>query len=55
VAISSPDGKLAPGELLIDPDRLEREYYERNPDPADPNQRVAFGTSEHRGTALRGT
>ncbi|MGM3932444.1 phosphoglucomutase, alpha-D-glucose phosphate-specific, partial [Salmonella sp. NW378] len=35
--------------------RLEREYYERQPDFADPNQRVSFGTSGHRGTSLRGT
>jgi phosphoglucomutase len=55
VAISPLAGKPAPRELLIDVARLEREYYERKPDPADPNQRVAFGTSGHRGTALRGT
>jgi phosphoglucomutase len=55
MAISPLAGKPAPRELLIDVARLEREYYKRKPDPADPNQRVAFGTSGHRGTALRGT
>ena len=35
--------------------RLERDYYERQPDLADPAQRVAFGTSGHRGSSLRGT
>ncbi|WP_051913584.1 phosphoglucomutase [Thermus caliditerrae] len=30
-------------------------YYEERPDPEDPLQRVAFGTSGHRGTSLKGT
>jgi phosphoglucomutase len=42
-------------EQLIDVARLEREYETRRPDPADPQQRVSFGTSGHRGSALRGT
>src|SRR5881628_100404 len=48
-------GKPAPREILIDPARLEREYYERTPDLSDPGQLVAFGTSGHRGTPLNGT
>ena len=48
-------GKPAPPEMLIDPSRLEREYYERRPDFDDPAQRVSFGTSGHRGSAPRGT
>jgi phosphoglucomutase len=48
-------GKPAPKDLLIDLARLERDYHERLPDLADPAQRVAFGTSGHRGTPLRGT
>ena len=48
-------GKPAPDTLLVDLGRLEREYYERQPDFADPNQRVSFGTSGHRGSSLRGT
>ena len=48
-------GKPAPREILIDPARLEREYYERTPDLADPGQLVAFGTSGHRGTPSNGT
>jgi phosphoglucomutase len=39
----------------IDPAGLVREYYERRPDPADPAQRVSFGTSGHRGTPLDGS
>ncbi len=53
--ISPLAGKPAPKELLIDPARLEREYYERRPDLKDPNQLVSFGTSGHRGTPLHGT
>src|SRR5437660_6750839 len=41
--------------MLVDLARLERDYYERRPDLADPNQRVSFGTSGHRGSSLRGT
>ncbi len=48
-------GKPAPKALLIDPARLEREYQERLPDVADPQQFVSFGTSGHRGSPLAGT
>ena len=48
-------GKPAPAALLIDPARLEREYYARTPDPADPVQQVSFGTSGHRGSPLAGS
>jgi phosphoglucomutase len=55
MTISPLAGKLAPKELLVDVARLEREYFERRPDMSDPNQRVSFGTSGHRGSPLRGT
>jgi phosphoglucomutase len=48
-------GKPAPKELLVDPAKLEREYYQRKPDMADATQRVQFGTSGHRGTSLNGS
>src|SRR5262245_33125715 len=48
-------GQPAPPDRLIDPDRLRHEYYARRPDPAHSSQRVAFGTSGHRGSSLRGT
>jgi phosphoglucomutase len=48
-------GKPAPRELLIDLTRLESEYYVRTPDLSDPNAKVSFGTSGHRGTSLNGT
>jgi phosphoglucomutase len=47
-------GKAAPQDLLVDVERLRKEYYERQPDVADSTQRVSFGTSGHRGSSLRG-
>src|SRR5215468_3957601 len=55
MAISPLAGKPAPKEMLIDLTRLERAYFERQPDLGDPNQLVSFGTSGHRGTPLNGT
>ncbi|MBV8904681.1 MAG: alpha-D-glucose phosphate-specific phosphoglucomutase, partial [Acidobacteriia bacterium] len=54
-SISPLAGKPAPRELLIDPARLEREYFDRRPDPGAPDQMVKFGTSGHRGTSLHGS
>src|SRR5262249_44465681 len=48
-------GKPAPAELLIDIENLRKEYYTRKVDIDDPNQRVSFGTSGHRGSSLRGS
>src|SRR5262245_25088127 len=55
MTLSPLAGKPAPKELLIDPARLEREYYARKPDPGDPAQQVIFGTSGHRGSPLKGS
>src|ERR1700726_160375 len=55
MTISPLAGKPAPKEMLIDPARLEREYYARRPDLDDPEQRVSFGTSGHRGSPLHGS
>lgn len=55
MATSPLAGKPAPKNLLVDLALLEREYYDRRPDTTDPHQLVAFGTSGHRGTSLRGT
>ncbi|MDH4268152.1 MAG: phosphoglucomutase, alpha-D-glucose phosphate-specific, partial [Deltaproteobacteria bacterium] len=46
-------GKLAPRSLLANIPRLISAYYTHKPDPSDPAQRVAFGTSGHRGSSLR--
>ena len=48
-------GKPAPKEMLVDVAELEREYFYRQPDLADPNQMVSFGTSGHRGSPLHGS
>jgi phosphoglucomutase len=47
-------GQPADPSSLVDVPALLRAYTEVRPDPADPAQRVAFGTSGHRGSAFRG-
>ncbi|MFE2092960.1 phosphoglucomutase (alpha-D-glucose-1,6-bisphosphate-dependent) [Streptomyces sp. NPDC059460] len=44
-------GQQARPEDLTDVARLVTAYYTLHPDPAEPDQRVAFGTSGHRGTS----
>ncbi|MGW9117184.1 phosphoglucomutase (alpha-D-glucose-1,6-bisphosphate-dependent) [Streptomyces sp. NPDC055663] len=44
-------GQPARPEDLIDVARLVTAYYALHPDPSEPDQRVAFGTSGHRGSA----
>ncbi|MGQ9491687.1 MAG: phosphoglucomutase (alpha-D-glucose-1,6-bisphosphate-dependent) [Anaerolineae bacterium] len=46
-------GKPALRTMLINVPRLVSAYYTDHPDPADPAQVVAFGTSGHRGTSAR--
>jgi phosphoglucomutase len=46
-------GQPAPASMLVDLAALERAYYDDHPDPNVPEQRVAFGTSGHRGSSLR--
>jgi phosphoglucomutase len=41
--------------MLVVVDRLLAAYYDEHPDPSDPLQAVAFGTSGHRGSSLLGT
>lgn len=45
-------GQPAPADVLTDIPALLKAYFEQ-PDANDPAQRVAFGTSGHRGTALK--
>ncbi len=47
-------GQPASPEDLVDLPHLVTEYYTREPDLSDPGQRVAFGTSGHRGSSLTG-
>ena len=53
--ISALAGKPAPADLLVNVAKLVTAYYSQAPDPANPLQRVAFGTSGHRGTAFENT
>ncbi|MCO5166158.1 MAG: phosphoglucomutase (alpha-D-glucose-1,6-bisphosphate-dependent) [Planctomycetes bacterium] len=46
-------GKPADPATLVNVPRLVTAYYAERPDPALPEQRVAFGTSGHRGSSLR--
>ncbi len=48
-------GKPAPHSILANIPRLVSSYYAIQPDPQNPAQRVAFGTSGHRGNSLVGT
>jgi phosphoglucomutase len=53
--ISPLAGKPAPPGLLVDVPRLVTTYYTDVPDPTVPAQRVAFGTSGHRGSSFKRT
>ncbi len=48
-------GQPAPRNLLVDVPRLVASYYTLQPDPHHTEQRVAFGTSGHRGSSLEAT
>ncbi|HET7614934.1 MAG TPA: phosphoglucomutase (alpha-D-glucose-1,6-bisphosphate-dependent) [Gemmatimonadaceae bacterium] len=50
--ISPLAGKPAPESILTNVPRLVTDYYALEPDPAVASQRVAFGTSGHRGTSF---
>src|SRR6266550_5570180 len=50
--VSPLAGKPAPASMLVDIPRLVTAYFAGKPDPSVPAQRVAFGTSGHRGSAL---
>jgi phosphoglucomutase len=46
-------GKPAEPSMLVNVPRLVTAYYTEVPDPSEPEQRVAFGTSGHRGSAFQ--
>ena len=50
--ISALAGKPAPKSLLVDVPKLLAAYVDLRPDPTVPAQRVAFGTSGHRGSSF---
>jgi phosphoglucomutase len=51
--ISPLAGKPAPLGILVDVPKLVTTYYTGIPDPSVPEQRVAFGTSGHRGSSFK--
>lgn len=53
--ISPLAGRVAPASLLVDIPRLITAYYSELPDPEAAAQRVAFGTSGHRGSSFAGS
>ncbi|MCT1617075.1 alpha-D-glucose phosphate-specific phosphoglucomutase [Kocuria indica] len=46
-------GTVAQPSDLVDIDQLVAAYFDRVPDASNPDQRVAFGTSGHRGSSLK--
>jgi phosphoglucomutase len=50
--VSALAGKPAPESLLVDVPKLLAAYVDLRPDPKVPAQRVAFGTSGHRGSSF---
>ncbi|CAG4882368.1 phosphoglucomutase [Georgfuchsia toluolica] len=52
VKVSPLAGKPATAAMLVNVPRLITAYYSGMPDPSVPAQRVAFGTSGHRGSAF---
>jgi phosphoglucomutase len=52
VNISPMAGKPADPSILVNVPKLVTAYYTVQPDPAAPAQRVAFGTSGHRGSSF---
>ncbi len=48
-------GRPATRDDLVDVPKLIAAYYSERPDPQEPSQRVAFGTSGHRGSSIRCT
>ncbi len=55
MSVNPNAGKPANPALLVDVPKLIAAYYESQPDSSVPGQRVAFGTSGHRGSALHST
>lgn len=55
MSISPKAGTSAAPSILVNVPQLVRAYYVIEPDPSDPRQRVAFGTSGHRGSSFDGS
>ena len=55
MSVSEHAGQLADAADLVDVDALIGAYFDERPDPSEAGQRVAFGTSGHRGTSTART
>ncbi len=55
MSTDSRAGTRATAADLVDVEKLLAAYYDGHPDPSDPLQAVAFGTSGHRGSSLSTT
>ena len=55
MAVDARAGKPANPTQLVNIPRLIASYYTIKPDPHEPTQRVAFGTSGHRGSSFHGS
>jgi phosphoglucomutase len=55
VQVNPKAGKLADASDLVNVPKLITAYFTEHPDPSIREQRVSFGTSGHRGTALKGS
>ncbi len=53
MSIDPNAGRLPDEHSLTHIPRLVSRYYSERPDPSDPAQQVAFGTSGHRGSSLK--
>ncbi|GAA2705448.1 MULTISPECIES: phosphoglucomutase (alpha-D-glucose-1,6-bisphosphate-dependent) [Actinoplanes] len=53
MSVHSRAGRPAEPSDLIDVPKVVSRYYTEHPDPAEAGQRVAFGTSGHRGSSMR--
>jgi phosphoglucomutase len=51
-ALLNTPGHLSSPDKLVDLPALVTAFYANHPDPAEPSQRVSFGTSGHRGSSL---
>lgn len=52
MAIHPLAGQLAPTDNLVNIPKLMSAYYTQKPNVSNPNEKVSFGTSGHRGSAL---
>jgi phosphoglucomutase len=55
MAVSDLAGRRPEDSALVDVDKLIAAYHDERPDPSNPAERVAFGTSGHRGTSTART